>query len=138
MPELPNDPGDILTLADAAAYLKVPEDAVLKMAKEDMIPAQKIGGEWRFLRKALNDWMRFGNRSYRREWPFHPELLFESPFTEDLLFHLEQRLIHRLKAQIVPRPGSKQAILKHFGVFKNDEDLEDRLAEARKRREAVE
>ena len=80
----------------------------------------------------------FWNRSYRREWPFHPELLFESPFTDDLLFHLEQRLIHRLKAQIAPRPGSKQAVLKHFGVFKNDEDLENRLAEARKRREAVE
>ena len=48
-----NDPrlDDILTLADAAAYLKAPEDAVLQMAKDGTIPAQKIGDEWRFLRR---------------------------------------------------------------------------------------
>ena len=138
--ELPagSEPGDILTLPEAAAYLKVQEDAVQQMARDGMMPAQKIGGEWRFLRKGLNDWMRYGRHPYRRDWPFHPEFFFESPFVDELLHLLEQRLLYKLKAEALPRPGSKQAILKHFGVFKADQDLEKQLADARLRREAVE
>ena len=32
--------------------------------------------------------------------------------------------------------GGKEAVLKHFGVFRDDNDLEERLADARARREA--
>ena len=126
---------DILSLAEVAAYLRVPEDAVLKMAIDGTIPAQKIGEEWRFLRKALTDWMRYGRKPYRNErWPYYPEFLLESSFVEELVYLLEHRLLHRLKAESRPRPGTKEAVLKHFGVFKDDDDLEKQLSDLRKRR----
>ena len=39
---------EILTLAEAAAYLRVPETALEKLVEDRDIPAQKIGGEWLF------------------------------------------------------------------------------------------
>jgi excisionase family DNA binding protein len=125
---------EVLTLAEAAAYLRVPEDALLKLADADAVPAQKIGDEWRFLRKGLNDWLRSGGR--RDSWPFAPDWLMASRFAEELLVILERRLLHKLKVEASSKPGSKQAVLQHFGVFEADADLEGRLADARARRES--
>ena len=128
---------DVLTPAEAAAYLRVSEDAVLKQANDGMIPAQRVGGEWRFLRKALSDWLQYGGRSFRRSWPFPPDFFLESPFVEELVHLLEQRLLHKFKAEVQPKPGSKEAVLKHLGVLKDDNDLEERLAQLRAMREAM-
>jgi excisionase family DNA binding protein len=134
--ELPNEPrlDDILTLPEAAAYLRVPEGDLLKMAKDGMIPAQRIGDDWRFLRKALNDWMRYGGHSHWRKWPFHPEFFFESPFVDELLHLLEQRLLNKLKAEAKPERGSKEAVKKHFGVWSDDPTAEAMLEDIYKRR----
>ncbi len=72
---------------------------------EAVLTLQKIGGEWRFLKRALTDWLGHGRQVY------HPE-------------------------EKTPRPGSKQAVLKNFGVFRDDDDMEARLAEARRQRQA--
>jgi excisionase family DNA binding protein len=125
---------EILTLAEAAAYLRVPEDALVKLADDGAVPARRIGGEWRFLRPALNDWIRYSGRPFWKGGPFPPELLLDSSFAEELLFVLEKRLLHKLETS--PRPGSKEAVRKHFGVFKGDRDLEEQLANLRARREA--
>lgn len=53
-------PDDVLTLAEAASYLRVPEEEVLRLAEQRDIPAQKIGGEWRFLKRALGHWLTYG------------------------------------------------------------------------------
>jgi excisionase family DNA binding protein len=137
--ELPagNDPrlDDILTLADAATYLKASEDALLQLAKDGMIPAQKIGVEWRFLRKALNDWLRYGMmHPYRKVWPLNPEFFLESPFVEELLSLLEQRLLYKLKAEAIPKAGSKEAVKQHFGIWRDDPTAEAMLEDIYKRR----
>ncbi|MBS0201301.1 MAG: helix-turn-helix domain-containing protein [Planctomycetes bacterium] len=49
---------DVLTLEDAADYLKVEYGAIRRMLKEQGLPGRKIGDEWRFLRGALADWLR--------------------------------------------------------------------------------
>lgn len=49
---------EILTLAEAAAYLRVPEDDVLRMQREQSLPGRQIGTEWRFLKTAIQDWLR--------------------------------------------------------------------------------
>ena len=53
------------------------------------------------------------------------------------LVGLMERLSARLAAleDRIPQRGSKQAVLKHAGVFCEDDDLEERLADARARRE---
>jgi len=49
---------DVLTLEDAAAYLKVEYGQIRRLLKEQGLPGRKIGDEWRFLRGALADWLR--------------------------------------------------------------------------------
>ena len=71
-----NQQGEILTLPEAAAYLRVSEDALRAMASDDAIPAQKIGGEWRFLKQALQDWLRYGHYFYREFRKFPPPWMF--------------------------------------------------------------
>ncbi len=66
--------GEILTLEEAAAYLRVSEDALKAMVSDDDIPAQKIGSEWRFLKRALDDWLRYG-RHLSREFTEIPAAL---------------------------------------------------------------
>ena len=44
---------DVLTLAETAAFLRVPEADVARSAEAHEIPARRIGGEWRFLRSVL-------------------------------------------------------------------------------------
>ena len=38
---------EVLTLGEAAAYLRVSEEAVLKLVDEGTLPGQRIGDEWR-------------------------------------------------------------------------------------------
>jgi excisionase family DNA binding protein len=51
-------PTEILTVAEAAAFLRVSEAAVLELADAGQLPARKIGNDWRFLKEAIVDWLR--------------------------------------------------------------------------------
>jgi excisionase family DNA binding protein len=57
-----NGPGkpQVLTLKEAAAYLRVSEDDVLRMVREQGLHARQVGSEWRFSERALEDWLRSG------------------------------------------------------------------------------
>jgi excisionase family DNA binding protein len=54
----PPSPFDVLTPAQAAAYLQVGEDVVLREAEGGRLPGRKLGAEWRFLRHAIAEWLR--------------------------------------------------------------------------------
>jgi hypothetical protein len=49
--------GDVLTLAEAAAYLRLPEKDVIAAASTQGLPGRLVAGEWRFLRSALQQWL---------------------------------------------------------------------------------
>jgi excisionase family DNA binding protein len=133
------DYGEILTLEEAAAYLRVSEDALRAMVGDDAIPAQKIGGEWRFLKRAVNEWLRQGRHLYSEFRRFPPPWMCDFPAMEEIILALEKRLLNRLATseEMGGRSGSKKAVLKHFGIFRDDDDMEERLAEARAKREAA-
>ena len=48
---------DILTVDEAAEYLKIPRSSIYKLAQQGRIPAQKVGRHWRFHRDTLVDWI---------------------------------------------------------------------------------
>ena len=50
-------PGDVLTIEELAAYLKIPKSTLYKIVREGKIPSQKIGRHWRFRKEAINRWL---------------------------------------------------------------------------------
>jgi excisionase family DNA binding protein len=130
---------EVLTLPEVATYLRVPEEAVLPLVAKDALPAQQIGGEWRFLKRAVVEWLRFGPRFYQELRRLPPPWVFDHPFWEELLQALEKRILSKLPTpeRPTPEPGSIEAVLRHFGVFQEDDDLEEQLAGIRARREAA-
>ena len=53
-----NPGGEVLTVEDAAALLKVPPATVRREARAGRLPGRHVGKEWRFARTALLDWLR--------------------------------------------------------------------------------
>lgn len=48
---------EILTLPEVAQLLKVAEKTVYTMAQKGGLPAFKVGGQWRFRRADLDNWI---------------------------------------------------------------------------------
>ncbi len=48
---------EVLRLREAANYVRVSEKTLREMAKASRVPCQRVGREWRFLRKALDEWL---------------------------------------------------------------------------------
>jgi excisionase family DNA binding protein len=49
---------DVLTLEEVAAYLRLPKDMVARQAAQGAIPGRQIEDTWRFLKAAIDDWLR--------------------------------------------------------------------------------
>ena len=54
----PESPYAILTLEEVADYLRLPKETVEQQAKKGHLPARRIDGTWRFLKSAIDDWLR--------------------------------------------------------------------------------
>ena len=48
---------DVLTLEEAAVYLRLPEETIERQAAQGHIPGRRIEDTWRFLRAAIDDWL---------------------------------------------------------------------------------
>lgn len=57
MPTKSSD-GSILTIKEVADYLKVNERTVYRLAGAKKIPAFKVGGNWRFQRSDIEQWIK--------------------------------------------------------------------------------
>ena len=53
-----DEPGQILTLDEVAAYLKVGKRTVYRLAAAKKIPAFKVGGSWRFSLVDIDHWIK--------------------------------------------------------------------------------
>ena len=47
----------IMTVEEVAKYLKLKPQTVYKWAQEGLLPAAKLGKEWRFRRRILDEWI---------------------------------------------------------------------------------
>jgi len=48
---------DVMTLPEAAAYLRLAEADVLRLVAEQDLPGRQLGSEWRFLKSAIQAWL---------------------------------------------------------------------------------
>ena len=52
---------DVLTLEEVAAYLRIPKETIQRQAARGRIPGRQIDDTWRFLKVAIDDWLRSRN-----------------------------------------------------------------------------
>jgi len=48
----------VMALSEAARFIRVSEKTLGEMARQNRIPCQKAGREWRFLKAALEEWLK--------------------------------------------------------------------------------
>jgi len=79
MAEAKSDAARVLTLAEAARYIRVSAKTLREMARQKRIPSQKVGREWRFLLPALQAWLSGSDRPLAAEAPasYRQQALFE-------------------------------------------------------------
>ena len=53
----PNEPREVMTLAELAQWLEVDEDTVRSLAEAGELPGRRLGDEWRCARAAVLDWL---------------------------------------------------------------------------------
>jgi excisionase family DNA binding protein len=65
-------PGDVLTIQELSAYLKIPKSTLYKIVREGKVPCQKIGRHWRFRKEGIDRWLeeRHGDTTNRRDSRF--------------------------------------------------------------------
>jgi excisionase family DNA binding protein len=63
--QMPPEPvfGKVLTLNEAALYLRISEDAVLDLINTGQLPAARFGGEYRIARSAIDDYLTGENET---------------------------------------------------------------------------
>ena len=64
-----------MTLAEAAAYLRLPESDVVGLAHTQGLPGRYVAGGWRFLRAALQHWLAVGSPT----WDIRKAAILELP-----------------------------------------------------------
>lgn len=52
-----DQPNEILTIDEVAAYLKAGKRTVYRLTASGKLPAFKLGGTWRFRRSDLDQWI---------------------------------------------------------------------------------
>ncbi len=50
-------PPDVLTLDEAAKYLRVPPGEVVRLVTDAGLPGRKTSADWRFLKSAVQAWL---------------------------------------------------------------------------------
>jgi excisionase family DNA binding protein len=95
--------GEILTLAEAAAYLRLSESQVLRLIDEQALPARRLGTEPRFLKSAIQQWLSAGT-------PIQPgktaQLAVAGSWKDDPLVEAELRQAHRHRGRSRTEEGA--------------------------------
>src|SRR5438874_180779 len=110
---------EVLTLSEAAKFLRVSEPLLQQLAIEKKVPARKLGDDWRFLLGALQQWLRCDSPLENGSPPDAPSQ--PKPQTVELLLaELEHRLLPRLRAaEQPPLRGNKERLLALAGSWKD-------------------
>ena len=58
---------EVFTLSEAAAYLRVSESDLMCLVTDQALPGRQFGTEWRFLKSAIQDWLKTPPKPGSRE-----------------------------------------------------------------------
>lgn len=118
---------EIMTLPEIAEFLKIGEKTVTKMVQEGKLPGTKIGGQWRFMREIVKEWLT------RQMQAVPQNELYSLIETEPRIVPLS-RLITEDYMILDLKPGTKRSVLrqlitplKNNGVIDNPDDFLEKL-----------
>ena len=74
-------PEQLLTLEQVAEYLNVDKFTVYRLLADKELPAFKVGNQWRFKRKMIENWLLKNSNLKRKDTQSIRRLSFISPFT---------------------------------------------------------
>jgi excisionase family DNA binding protein len=82
----PTQPNEILTLAEAATYLRVSEQDLVRLVRKQGLPGRQVGDDWRFLRAAIDGWLSAPTAfNQGRFWQTHFGALKGDPYLSDIV-----------------------------------------------------
>ena len=81
----------VLTLTEAAAYLRVEEDVVLELVRQQGLPGRCVGKEWRFSQAALEVWLATPNRPSGEQMPSIIGAWKDDPHLDEMLDQIYQQ-----------------------------------------------
>jgi excisionase family DNA binding protein len=58
---------EIMTTEEVAEYLRTSADTIRRLARRGDLPASKLGRNWRFRKRDLDDWLATGGTAYERQ-----------------------------------------------------------------------
>lgn len=64
-----NMPEQLLTLEQVAKYLNVDKFTVYRLLADKELPAFKVGNQWRFKRKLIENWLAKNSNAKRKAAP---------------------------------------------------------------------
>jgi excisionase family DNA binding protein len=84
---------EVFTLGEAAAYLRLSEPDVLLLVQEQRLPGRQLGNEWRFLKAAIQDWLRTGPppKGSKEAWMALAGAWKDDPYVEEELKDIYRR-----------------------------------------------
>ncbi len=93
---------DVLTLAEAATYLRLREDEVVQLVHLQDLPGRFAGTQWRFLKSAIQEWLSKPPPKFSKEGQMSVAgLLKDDP---DLVPMVEE--IYRKRGRPITEDGS--------------------------------
>jgi excisionase family DNA binding protein len=124
---------EVLTLAEAAAFLRVPEQSVLRAVAEYGLEARQIDDEWRFLKSAVEDWLQ--HRSPKARLVAQAGALKDDPYLDAIMESIEAKrerqrkeasaaICSRLASSRTQSQGERKSGL-HAGDFKMAPDFDE-------------
>ena len=87
--------GEVLTLAEAAAYLRLPEAALVLAVHAQGLTGRMVDGEWRFSKTAIQQWLSTGLPTTETRKAAQLELAGKYKDDPDLMPILEEAMRRR-------------------------------------------
>ena len=75
--------GEVLTLGEAASYLRVSEPDVIRLVETQGLPGRQVGETWRFFKPALQHWL--GSSSRKKGLLSHAGAAKDDPYLDEML-----------------------------------------------------
>jgi excisionase family DNA binding protein len=90
-PGLNGPTNEVLSLSEAAAYLRLPIPEVLRLVAEQDLPARCAGREWRFLKCAVQAWLGTPLlKEQKQEIWAAAGTLKDDPYLEEMLTEIDR------------------------------------------------